>query len=201
MRDEIVSAETAIVDILDETFRTLAAINFDLLALGGIESQSVSDKPAPTRLIYWLVMEFVILSTPKFIPLFGSLTSCLMYMGVMSLNARRITHDADAAWSFSTMDAPPPDRLRAPVTLREIAEELNLNLLTVRRHVNTLIRSGDLKSVKGGFLVSMQSMQSDRLLSQSPQVAMHFIRLIRELDRIGYALPRNTGEDRPLLSA
>lgn len=87
---------------------------------------------------------------------------------------------------------------RAPVSVRELSRKLGLPYETVRRHVRSLVRSGQCIE-EGGLAVPAAMMRSRRTAAMLRKSYVNAVRVLRDLTRIGVAR-FSIGSDRPLRS-
>lgn len=190
-RAEFLEVAGGIAAALHTALGRLTDIGFDFLAMASMgepaPAADLDDSAAPcSRLVSWIAADFVLGACETLVPAFGDFTSAFVFAGAMSANAQAFTQDYELAWLYSQADTPPPDEVRRAVSVRALSELLGVPFETVRRHVNKLIRVGDLERRDDGIMVSMAAMQSERLMRSSPLVAMRFARMITELRRVGF---------------
>ena len=115
----------------------------------------------------------------------GSMFDALIFVGLLSVNARPITYDPDLATRYAASDTPPPDDLRRPATVIELSARLGLPHETIRRHISHFRERGWVERVRAGFLASMARQQDLEVLQSGQIIVEHFIQLVRAVQRLG----------------
>jgi len=82
-----------------------------------------------------------------------SVLDALLISGVLEANLAPMNRDPELQVAHATLDTPPPDELRRPVSINALAGSLRLPFETVRRHVNKLVRDGKLAATSQGVYV------------------------------------------------
>lgn len=77
----------------------------------------------------------------------------LILLAVTQANVGALMRDRDSQLAFASLDAPPPDELRRPVSMQAIAHSLRLPYETVRRRLLRLARSGVCEIGSEGVIV------------------------------------------------
>lgn len=75
---------------------------------------------------------------------------------IIAANARRVTFDPGLAQMYARRDTIPPDRLRVPVSVAEVARVMRIPYSTTQRYVNRAIAEGRLRRVTGGVLATQE---------------------------------------------
>ena len=116
---------------------------------------------------------------------YGSMLDALIFSGLITANAADITYDRDLAQKYAWSDSPPPDELRRPVTIAELAERLGLHHETIRRHVVRFIAQGYVVRGPGGYLSNMSRQQSPEILQGGQIIVQRFLQLVQAARQMG----------------
>lgn len=127
------------------------------LAIGDFPwEQSTVNAAVTRRLSVLLLMEFVLRYTIENISIFDhNLITAEVFLCVFTENNRPFTEDEELAWRYALIDAPPPDQLRRPMSMRSIARLTGFPAETTRRHVNRLVEMGFVERRDDGLMVPM----------------------------------------------
>lgn len=101
----------------------------------------------------------------------------LLLMAITQANVAQITRNPELQRRFATLDQPPPDDLRRPVSISAIANSLRMPFETARRRVSALIELGVVQTAARGVIVPAAPLTSPyyRIGAEA-----HY-RLVREL--------------------
>lgn len=110
---------------------------------------------------------------------------------IVASNVRAITADPVLAARYAADDTPPPDELRAPVSVRALAQELDVPFETVRRRVAALEQAGVVIRSARGVIVPGRLLQTPAHLADNRRIAAHFEQLLATL--VALAQPRGCG--------
>lgn len=110
----------------------------------------------------------------------------LLYMAVMVANARPFTFDPELALRYASVDTPPPDSLRRPVSASAVARGVGLPYATVRRNLEAIAAGGQMRRVEGGYLIEMAWMQSPASVASGAAMVTQLHRLVRRLELGGF---------------
>ncbi|WP_374471685.1 DeoR family transcriptional regulator [Phenylobacterium sp.] len=83
-------------------------------------------------------------------------------IAITQANVEPLLRDPQHRRAYDTMDAPPPDSVRRPVSTRAVAESIGLPAETVRRRVNRLVELGLCERVRGGVVVPQRVLASSQ---------------------------------------
>lgn len=112
--------------------------------------------PAPLtardRQIGYLAFNFVVDMAADGIPGLKPLESLLM-MAINQANIAPLTRDPEARSRYGTLDAPAPDDVRRPVSVRAVAASMQLPYETARRNIRRLERLGACMTSPAGVVV------------------------------------------------
>lgn len=84
----------------------------------------------------------------------------LLLVAISQANVALITRDPELQRTFATLDHPPPDDLRRPVSVNAIASSLHLPFETTRRRVAALVKAGVLQSTTRGVILPQAPLNS-----------------------------------------
>lgn len=84
----------------------------------------------------------------------------LLLAAISQANVARITRDPVLQRTYATLDQPPPDHLRRPVSVSAIANSLGLPYETARRRISALIELGALVKVGRGVILPLAPLNS-----------------------------------------
>ena len=84
----------------------------------------------------------------------------LLLAAISQANVDRITRDPVLQRTYATLDQPPPDHLRRPVSVSAIANSLGLPYETARRRIAALIELGALLKVGRGVILPLAPLNS-----------------------------------------
>jgi len=97
----------------------------------------------------------------------GDVIDPLILAAVFEANLAPINQDLALSRRYATLDAPPPEDLRRPVSVNAVAASLRLPYETVRRRVARLAESGALVMTRGGVHVPSESINNPFLLAMA----------------------------------
>lgn len=154
-----------------EMIEKLRSIDFDFNVVIGAEYSNLmieetfspSDVTTlPRRIISRVISDFYVTAIVEAIAPHGDdMNTGAIFASFMILNSKSLSLDAEMAWQYSTADTTPPDHIRAPATITDVAKRLGLNHELVRRKTHDLLAAGRLERRGRGFLVSMTHMQGE----------------------------------------
>lgn len=104
------------------------------------------------RLVGWLSVGFV-LDIADLGRMNAPLLDALLVAAVIEANVGRLNGQPALQAAYASLDQPPPDELRRPVSVNALAGSLGIPFETVRRHVNKLIKQGFIATAPGGVYV------------------------------------------------
>lgn len=84
----------------------------------------------------------------------------LILTAISQANVSQITRNADLQRAYATLDQPPPDELRRPVSISAIANSLRLPFETTRRRIGAMIEQGVVKQTPRGVVIPTGPMNS-----------------------------------------
>jgi len=77
----------------------------------------------------------------------------LLLTAISQANVTQITRSRELQMRYATLDTPPPDEIRRPVSINAVAASLHMPFETVRRRVRRLAKSGVVKITARGVIV------------------------------------------------
>lgn len=90
----------------------------------------------------------------------GELLDPLILAAVIDANVAHLNARPELQHAYATLDSPPPDELRRPVSVNAVAQSLNLSFETVRRRVAHLAGRGLLSVTPKGVFVPQALLSS-----------------------------------------
>ena len=111
-----------------------------------------------------------------------------VYVGFVILNSAGWSLKAEHAWRYSRVDTPPPDHIRTPASIADVARLTGLSKELVRRKAHELIDSGRLDRTPDGYLVSMDYIQGPQNRAGGAALVTAFYRMIYDLTALGVQL-------------
>lgn len=112
----------------------------------------------------------------------------VVYISVMSANARRYTFDPGLSQLYPNADTPPPDDLRMPLSASALSRAIAVPYSTIRHNLRAMLADGVLVRVRGGYLISMEWMQRPELAVSAAAVAAQLDRALRGLASAGFPM-------------
>jgi len=195
---KVVASEQVVWDAFWSMIEELRLINFDFEAVRrrtDIQTALVLEPGFPTdvgqpprRLISRVTAEFYVSCILSGAAAYGDWGAASVASVVMVANAEQLAQDPQQAWLYSTQDAPPPDEIRRPVTIREVAQRLNMDRESVRRQFHVLVAQDKLIKVDGGYLSNMKFLQTPEVLKSGMDMVTAFYRMIYDLTALGVRL-------------
>lgn len=95
----------------------------------------------------------------------ADLTDAVLATVIIQVNTADVRNQPPLQAAY--LDAPPPDSLRRPATIKAVAESLNLPFETVRRRINALAADGFCRFVEGGVIVPSEVLAEPRYAVRS----------------------------------
>lgn len=122
------------------------------------------------------------------IPFSGDWLASTVFATIMSMNSHAFGKNPSDAWNYARADTPPPDSVRQPASIAEVAGCLGLSEEIVGQVVNRMIDAGRIDAVEGGYLAGMDYMQSEIGQAAGLNMIRAFYRMIYDLGRLGVRL-------------
>ncbi|TRW17554.1 hypothetical protein [Glacieibacterium frigidum] len=139
----------------------------------------------PSTVVARLVVDTGIRLMEFVVERYGHVIDAAICIGTVAANVRPMRADPLLSRAYAEYDRPPPDALRQPVTLRQLARELQLPFETVRRRIAPLVARGELAAVGRGFIVPAEVLAGDAYRAESYSAMRAFDRLVRDMERAG----------------
>jgi len=140
----------------------------------------------PVRLLTRVCTEYFLESATTLSDLFaGDIIKGLVWLTIIRANVEGLEHDSEAARSYATADAAPPDSLRTPTTVYSVAKSLGLTYETGRRHVNWLIEKGFCVRNESGLVVTEAILRSPAVLRGYSRNLANYRKFMEAIDRAG----------------
>lgn len=109
---------------------------------------------------------------------------------VIAANARTVTFDPQLAHRYAFADTVPPESLRIPVAVAEIARALRIPYSTVQRQANRSIARGQLKRVTGGVMITTEFLEASAVRDAGPVASSRAMRAFGRLVPGGFPFDR-----------
>ena len=97
----------------------------------------------------------------------GDIIDTALINAISTASVARVSGDSDLDAHFATIEAPPPDEMRRPVSVNALAQSLRLPFETVRRRVGRLVRAGLLEIRPAGVIQSAAAVMDPAYLAQA----------------------------------
>ena len=148
------------------------------------EPGSVDD--LPIRLLQRVCNEYFLDSAAALADVFGGdLVKGLVFLAILRANVGHLEHDSATARTYSTLDQPPPDDMRAPTTVYAVAKALGLTYETARRHVNWLIDKRFCSRTPDGLVVTAETLKLPALIRGNMRNLANFKRFMAAVKQAG----------------
>jgi len=84
----------------------------------------------------------------------------LLMSAISQANVAQITRSPELQRTYATLDQPPPDELRRPVSISAIANSLRIPFETARRRITALVEAGIIQTVPRGVILPAAPLSS-----------------------------------------
>lgn len=138
----------------------------------------------PPALAARLLLDFTLRSMERLVRMHGDIVNGTIVAAVISANIRHLMADPDFAQRYADHDQPPPDSLRRPIPLRQLAREIDLPFETVRRRVHALEAAGEIVALPAGLIVPAATLAQSRFRDSNALIARHFRQIIGVIARL-----------------
>jgi hypothetical protein len=177
----------------------LRGIGFDPAPYGSVAwpgaGANSPEQVSDLELVAAMVMEdFILRACESGAAIHGSLLNGLVFLTLLTLNAAPITFDSEQAWRYAGADTPPPDELRRPVPLSQIAKAVCLPTETVRRRMVAFLAADWAEHRPDGYRLKMERMQAPEVLASGAAISQLFVQMTTSLVQIGFELPPGPGQ-------
>jgi DNA-binding Lrp family transcriptional regulator len=148
----------------------------------GVEVSDV----AVARLVTRLSAEYVLRALQLLITVFGDVRTAIVSQTIATANMTHLDTRHGEGWRYQSIDEPPPEELRRPISIARLSDSLSLPFETTRRVVHHLIDLGMVRQAEGGVVLSMVAAQ--RLKAVQPMTANvgHVRTFLRDLRAAGF---------------
>lgn len=173
---------------LQRLIADLRTLDFDFGAFSGGSSLAGARHLARADLVEAaavLVNDFILRVLESGVQPHGSMLDSAVISTLILTNAELLTNDRELAWQYSGATTPPPDHLRRPATITEVASALGLSHETVRRRFRRYCGLGWAKRVTGGYLLTVERLQQADVLNSGLMVSQRFLQLVQSLRQLG----------------
>jgi DNA-binding Lrp family transcriptional regulator len=109
----------------------------------------------------------------------------VVFAAFMSANASPITYDYVLARRYGSVDTPPPDNVRRPATITEVAMRLGIPHEVARRRVLSMLEDGKVRRVTGGYLINVETLQSPQVIESGMLINQRFVQMTQALLALG----------------
>ena len=195
-REPFASSIGATQDAFVKMLKALHAVGFDVLAAAtarrGPAESIFRLPPEPLRFALWTVMTGYVMR----VLLDGienhdrDFIRGLIFIAVMTMNVSHITHDAAEAWRYADAATTPPDDMRAPASVRAVADRVGMPYETTRQHLIRLVELGRASRVAGGFIIPSSVNSDPRYLRMGLNLYLRLLRAVSQLERLGFDFGR-----------
>lgn len=165
---------------LAETIALLAAAGHDCapaLARGGLER-------IPDDVVERLLLTFALRALESLKALYGGVLDGILAATITAANVAHLIENPALGSQFAGEDAPPPDVLRQPIPVREIARRVGLPFETVRRRVNALRDAGLVEAHEAGMVLPTRVLMREVNLADNVRLTRQFHRLLEALTEL-----------------
>ena len=117
----------------------------------------------PPGVIQRLINTFQLRTIELLVSLYGDVANAIVAGEITAANVQSITDDAELARRYAGEDELPPDELRQPIPVRELARRLGQPFETVRRRVAALVERELVFRCEQGVLVPAHVLSGPRI--------------------------------------
>ena len=177
-------ADIEMLAAFEKLLADLSAIGFNLQQFAAPQRPAAPDAPnrtPPALLVTRLVKHYILRTLLDGIPVHGDFMRGALFVAVMSGNSRHIAYDPKLAWRYATADEAPPDEIRKPVSIRQVAKELDLPYATVHRNLMKMAADGVFIRQGGGFIIPKAVVQRPAYLASGLRMHLWFVGMLKEL--------------------
>lgn len=169
----------------------LNAISFDYGMLEDVSAQAGPPRGLPLpEAVASLSQAFLLRVLESAAAPHGSIPDAAIVTAMLIANAETMARDPEMARKYAGAGTPPPDSLRRPATVAEIAARLGMTRETVRRRANRYVKLGWAVRVAGGYLFSMERQQEPEVLQTGLASAHRFLQLLQAVRQLGVDLTK-----------
>lgn len=149
------------------------------------EGQQLVLDPEKARLITRISQSYVLRALQLVAELHGGdFLRAIIATTIVAANVGHINNRRGGGERYETLQDPPPDSERRPVSVSAISKALGIPFETTRRHVNGLIASGYCVRVRGGVYVPTEVLVSEANETAIGANLKNLQQMLRELERV-----------------
>ncbi len=191
-QEPFAAAERRTAEAFVELLRNLHDVGFDAQAAAGVRQASPPARRAMNpatadHAIAVLATGYMLRVIIDGIPLHDSdYVRALLFITVMTMNVRHISHDPKQAWRYADAHNVPPDEMRKPVSVRVVSERLGLPYETTRQHLMRMVGYGEIVRERGGLITPAAALQDPERLKRGLNVHVWFLRAVAQLYGLGF---------------
>lgn len=163
----------------------LRDIGFDYSQFGRVSPQHVVRAPSLSRSIAELIDDYMLRLVDAVPDKGASILDNNIIVTVSGMNGEPIRRNRDLTWTYPATDTPPPDHLRAPVTIAMIARRLHLSEDIVGRRLRLYVQRGTIRRVRGGYLYAIPWQLTPAFRHAQHLTIQRFVQLIQALRLLG----------------
>lgn len=138
----------------------------------------------PTAIAARLALDFMLRSLETARQMHGDILNSAIIGGIITANIRDLMADAGFARRYADHDVPPPDHLRRPIPLRQLAREIDAPFVTVRRRVEAMRAAGDIVVLPAGLIVPAATLARLRYQENNAIIVRNVRQMLRDVMRI-----------------
>ncbi|THD61879.1 hypothetical protein [Phenylobacterium sp.] len=144
------------------------------------------DPPDKSRLAARISADYLLRS----LKMIGELANGELLTGLVNLALvqANVSHLDRVSSGFDSLDSPPPDEVRRPVSILALSANLGLPYETTRRHVAKMVETGQCVRVKGGVIAPTAAVADPRRSEMLEVNLTNLRRLYRNLRAAGISL-------------
>lgn len=121
----------------------------------------------------------------------------LILLAIVQANLAPLIRDASLQRAYASLDEPPPDELRRPVSINAVAQSLSLPYETTRRRIMKLARAGACEVGEAGVIVPTRELAAPEHMAAMMSVWMQIQKLyytVRDLGVLSELIEKGEGE-------
>jgi hypothetical protein len=128
--------------------------------------------------------EYVVRAFRLLTETYGDIQAGIVAQSIVAANTAHLDALMGEGWRYASLDQPPPDEVRRPISVCELARSLGLPYETLRRQVRRLIEAGVCVRIEGGLIVPMTVVEqpaATRAMLANVRYVREFVRILRTL--------------------
>jgi DNA-binding Lrp family transcriptional regulator len=184
-RPENVRLATANVHSVREFVRKLLAFGLVEETLSEAPAWQVTVRPAAVApVVARLSTDYLLRALQLLVETYGDIRAGVIAHAIVTANTAHLDGPMGEGWRYAGIDQPPPDAVRRPVSVSELARSLGLPYETLRRQARRLIDTGVCLRVEGGLIVPMAFLEQPGAARAMLATIRHvrvFVRYLRAL--------------------